>query len=50
MLHQIRYCSNEVYTFDTETKTFKFCELYLDLKTKKPFNIFNNACSCIVNN
>lgn len=50
LLHQVRYASNEVFTFDSETKQFATYELFTDSEYKVPFTIFNNSGTCIWKN
>jgi len=50
ILHQLRYASNDLYTFDMEVQLFVTYELYLDNEYQIPFKIFNNCGSCIWKN
>ena len=47
---QIRYSSNEIYTFDPEEQKFGTYELFISSEYKTPFTIFNNCGSSIWKN
>jgi len=46
----IRYYSNEIYVFDSETEKFDTFYLYTSPEFKVPFTIFHNCSSAIVKN
>ena len=50
VVHQLRYSSNELYTFDTETRKFADYSLFTSKDYDEPFIIFNNCCSVLVKN
>jgi len=50
IVHQLRYSSNELYTFDTESGKFAEYSLFTSKDYDDPFIIFNNCCSVIVKN
>lgn len=50
IVHQLRYSSNEMYTFDTQKKKFSEFSLFTSKDYDEPFIIFNNCCSVIVKN
>ena len=50
ILPQVRYSSNEVYTFDMETQSFANYELFVDNDYQIPFKIFNNSGTTIWKN
>ena len=50
LLHQVRYASNQIYTFDLETQGFLNYELFTDSTYDTPFNIFHNSGSCVWKN
>ena len=50
VVHQLRYSSNELYTFDTEKAKFYEYTLFTSKDYDEPFIIFNNCCSTIVKN
>lgn len=50
VVHQLRYASNELYTFDTVKGKFSEYMLFTSKDYDEPFILFNNCCSVIVKN
>lgn len=50
ILQQVRYSSNELYTFDLEVQLFTTYNLFVDPDFQIPFKIFNNCGTCIWKN